>query len=404
MTPPRITVAFLSSCVRGGGAGWSLYYLIKHLDRSVVEPIVVVPDEGIFAELYRDLGVELVIAPELPERTARHLYATRNRFTESLSVAQNLWGSARSVGWLAHLLRARKTDLVYCNNMAVKPVGAAAAQLARVPCVLHARNLHESWGHQLLYCQSVARLTAVRRVIANSQATAAPYRAAVPNKVNVVYNGVDLAEYEPERIPRGRYRAEHSFDRSLPLVGFTGNLIARKGLLTLVRAAGLLHERGVRAHFAAVGRVPIGARSDYLEECKAEIARLDLQATFHFTGFMKDVRSAVVDFDVLVLPSLQEPFGRSIIEALALGTPVIASRVGGIPEIIDDGRSGLLVPPQDAPALANALERVLADPELRQSLADGGRATVRARFDVHALTRRMQTILSEAASARAACA
>jgi 2-deoxystreptamine N-acetyl-D-glucosaminyltransferase/2-deoxystreptamine glucosyltransferase len=105
------------------------------------------------------------------------------------------------------------------------------------------------------------------------------------------------------------------------------------------------------------------------------------------------VRAAVADCDVLALPSLQEPFGRSIIEAMALGTTVLASDVGGIPEIIDHGVHGLLAPPGDDAALAEQLAKLAADPALRARLAGAARARVERDFDVAGLTAKVQTEL-----------
>jgi glycosyltransferase involved in cell wall biosynthesis len=106
----------------------------------------------------------------------------------------------------------------------------------------------------------------------------------------------------------------------------------------------------------------------------------------------------VSDFDVLCLPSRQEPFGRSIVEAMALGKPVVASAVGGIPEVITDGVDGLLVPPDDPDALAEALSTVVDDAEFRVAIGKQALQTIRKRFDVAVLTRQIESVLTEAAS------
>jgi glycosyltransferase involved in cell wall biosynthesis len=390
-------VLFVSSCVRGGGAGWSLYYLLKHLDRRLVDPAVVVPNPGIFEEGFARLDVCVHRSRVLPERTAQQRFGASSAVTRCASYGLNLAASAVFVGELVRLIRQERIQLVYANNMMVKPMTALAAQIAGVPCVLHVRNLHERQGAILLYCQATARLPRVRRVIANSRASAEPWIRSVPAKVRIVHNGVDLDDYARDAIVAGALRREIGVEREHLLVGFTGNLIERKGIEFLVGAARLLVAAGSTATFVVLGRVPLGTSDEYARRCEALVAEAGIGERFRFLGFAPDVRASVADLDVLVLPSLQEPFGRSIIEAMALGVPVVASRVGGIPEIIRDGIDGLLVPPGDELALADAIGRLADDSALRRRLGRAGANTVRERFDVVGLTKSIQDILVEAA-------
>ena len=388
---------FLSSCVRGGGAGYSLYYLLKHLDRTLIDPLVVVPDQGIFRERFAELGLQVLTPGHFPERTAQQRFEHHNRATAALSYAWNLGDSAWLIPDLVRIIKEHGVELVYCNNMMVKPLGAPAAQLADVPAVLHVRNLHERPFAIALYCQTVARLPAVQLVIANSAASAAPYRRAVPEKVVVIHNGVDLAEYAPDAVPPASWREQIGAAPDDLLVGFTGNLVPRKGVDVLIRAFARVQARQPKLRLLIAGRVPIGSPSDYRARY-AELAHsLGVHERVHFLGFVADVRPLVRALDVLVLPSLQEPFGRSIIEAMALGTPVIASKVGGIPEVLDDGDDGLLVPPADDVALSQALGRLVGDAGLRATLAERAERKVRERFDVHVLTAELQQLLLRAA-------
>lgn len=395
-----VRVLFLSSCVRGGGAGWSLYYLLKHLNREIVDPLVVVPDEGIFRRRFAEIGVPAITSEILPERTAQQRFSRSSFLSDNASYALNLVDSLRFIHQLASIIREKSVDLVYCNNMMVKPMGSMASQLAGVPCVLHARNLHERPGKILIYCKTLARIPAVKYVVANSAASAAPYRRSVPDKVRVVHNGIDLDDYRPDTIDGAGFRRDHGFDGEEILVGFTGNLIERKGIKTLIRAAGqvIRHRRNIT--FVALGHVPVGDPDRYFQECRSLLGRENLGARFRFMGFMDDIRPAVRAFDILALPSLQEPFGRSIVEAMALKTAVIASRVGGIPEIIRDGEEGLLVPPGDHSALARAILRLADDPDLRGRLSGAAHARVRSEFDVALLSGRIEELLIEAAQHR----
>jgi glycosyltransferase involved in cell wall biosynthesis len=394
MAPRR--VLFLSSCVRGGGAGWSLFYLLKHLDRDRIDPVVVVPEHGIFRERFEALDLEVQTARWLPHRVLEQRFAVHNAATHYASALLNVGRMGLFVRQLAASIDDERIDLVYCNNMMVKPLGALAAQLCGVPCVLHVRNLHERPVPVAFY-GNVARLPRVRRIIANSEASAVPYRAAAPDKVTVVHNGVDLDEYAtgPEGVARGAFRDRFGLGDAV-VVGFTGNLIPRKGVDTLVRAAAEVLRRHEDVIFVVLGRVPVGSPEDYGARYRALAAELGVADRVRFLGFVDDVRSAVADWDVLALPSTQEPFGRSIIEAMALDTAVVASRVGGIPEIIEDGTHGFLVEPGDVAELAARIGALVESPELRGRLARAGRKRIEANFDVTKLTARIQSLLLEA--------
>lgn len=383
-------IIFLSSCVRGGGAGWSLFYLIKNLDRTRFLPVVVVPDPGIFGSRYRALGVRIVVAPQLPERSAQQHFRRVNFFTKTLSAVINLVGMIRTVFWLARFVKREQCELLYANNMLVKSVGAFAARRAGVPCVLHIRNLHEKRLEAFFY-RRIFRMAAVKLIISNSAASAAPFMNDVPDKLRVVHNGIDLADYGG--IPRGTLRRELGL-RGKTIIGYTGNLIPRKGLDILIRAAAHVLGRG-NAVLVIIGRVPIGSNIDHQAEYEELARECGIAGRVLFAGFRKDVRPYVRDMDVLVLPSRQEPFGRSIVEAMALGVPVVASRVGGIPEIITSGRDGFLVPVEDVAALARVLQRLVRDSALRRRIGGEGRAAIRRRFDVARLTKEIEELLDQ---------
>lgn len=399
MRSAPLRTLFLSSCVLGGGAGWSLYYLIKHLDRSRFDPLVVLPDYGIFGDRYRDLGVRVVAPTRLPHRTAQLRFAVRNRVTAATSYGLNVWDSLRFVSDLSALMARERIELLYCNNMMVKTVGALAARRTDTPTVFHVRNVHERPGKVFLYARTLARMRTVRRIIAVSNASAAPYQRFAPEKVTVIRNGVDLTGYDPARVPRGTLRRELGLDDRAVIVGYTGQLIPRKGIDVLIKAAAQLLPSRPRLHFVAIGQPPAGSAVDYLAEYQALARDLGVAARFHFLPFRDDIRPAVVDFDLLALPAWQDPFPRSVIEALALAKPVVGSAVGGIPEIVDDGVHGRLVAPGDPAALAAALAEVVDDDRRRQEMGREARARALDRCDVARLTLSIQDVLSEAASA-----
>lgn len=389
----RVRVAFLASCVRGGGAGWSLYYLIKHLDRSRIEPLVILPDRGIFGERYDALGVEVITPHIFPETRTALRYRRNTRFTRLLSGALNIADQFRMIPALVKTFREHRIDLLYCNNMRMHEIGAPAAQIAGIPCVLHARNLYDSSVRNWMYRQ-ITKLPVVRSVIANSVATAAPYHGLA--KLHVIHNGIDTSEYRAEDVPVGQFRRELGITSETPLIGFTGRIEPKKGLEVLIRAAKHVLSSHPESVFVIVGEVPNSSPIDYRAEYETLSHTLGISDRVIFAGFRKDIRPAVVDFDIVALPSFREPFGRTIIEGLALGRPVVSCASGGVLEIITDGRDGVLVPPGDVSALASALIRLIESPEERARLSTAAATTARERFDVSVLSQHIQKILLEA--------
>lgn len=392
-----LRVVFLSSCVRGGGAGWSLYYLLKHIDRDRIDPIVVVPDRGIFDERFAALQLRVHVSAHLPEGLRQPRFRRHNLLTSTASRFLNARDIGRTIGEVERLVRRHDADVVHCNNMMVKPIGVAASRRAGVPCILHARNVHERPAEVLFY-GGLSRLASVHSVIANSSASAEPYQRFAPAKVRVIHNGVDLDDFDAASVPRGRFRQQLCVPSDTFVVGFVGHLIARKGLVPLIEAAARLVQVRRNLVFVVVGRRPAGGSPGPPAEFEALAERLGLGDRFRFVGFSADVRPAVADFDVLALPSFQEPFGRAVIEAMALGTPVVATRVGGIPEIITDGQTGLLVPPGDPAALASAIARLIDDRRLAETMADEAVRQVRDRFDARGVARRVEDVLVRAAA------
>lgn len=395
-----VRVAFITRWVRGGGPAWSQYYLLKTIDRKRIEPVVILPARGIFEQRLAALGIESIVPKRFPEAASSQRFKWDNAITKTISAILNTIEYIILGFRLIRIYKRLNIDLVYCNEILAGMFGAPAAQLAGIPCVLHIRALDDpsnklNWlwnlfGFRLV--TSIKHLPAVRRVIANSRATAAAFRGKVAQKVRVVHNGVDLSEYDVTKVPSGVFRREMGIAPDATVLGFTGHIQPRKGIDTLIRAAAKVAKTRPDVVFVVVGANPVGSAENYRAQYEALAREYGIADRFLFAGFREDVRFALRDFDIHVLPSYQEAFGRAIIEAMALGLPVVASRVGGIPEIITHDVNGLLVPPGDADALAEQIGRLVDSPKLRHQLGEAAVTRVRDRFDVSALTRRMEEL------------
>ncbi|MBI4553754.1 MAG: glycosyltransferase [Candidatus Latescibacteria bacterium] len=390
LSPPRqapIKVLFLTGCVRGGGASWSLFYLLKYLDRSRVEPIVVLPTAGLLARRLETIQVRYRFCPDLPERLDMLRFAGGGWLRTLLSMLLNVVGGLRTVVALIRFIRAEHVDVIYCNHMLVKPIGALAGQWTGTPVILHCRTVYRSFLRRRLLAH-IARLTAVKQVICISKATEQAYHFS--GKTVIIPNGVDLSEYQPEKVT-GTLRTELGLDEEPLIVGYVGRIIRMKGLDVLLDAARTVLHANPRVVICIIGE-NLPSTTDDLQALYAQQAvEYGIADRVRFLGFREDVRPCLRDLDLLVVPSKEpEAFGRVTIEAMAMGVPVIATAHGGSCEIIDDRVDGFLVPPNDARALARTILAALASPDTRRTMGERARRKVGRCFDAADVARQIE--------------
>jgi len=211
-------------------------------------------------------------------------------------------------------------------------------------------------------------------VIAVSRATAESVARFVgPSRLHVVYNGIEAGETRGAAGPDKMRELTSWPSDSLALVGLA-NLCERKGQVHAVVALDLLRRRVPEARLALMGR--LDREPEYTSALQDEIRTRELGERVCLLGFREDGAALLRHADVLVHTALADPHPRAVLEAMAVGVPVVAFAVDGVAETVLHGETGLLVTPGDAPALADALEQVAGDPELRTRLGDAGRGRV----------------------------
>jgi glycosyltransferase involved in cell wall biosynthesis len=290
--------------------------------------------------------------------------------------------------WQVHRAACRpRAALAHANSIRAGLV-LALARLHGVATVVHVRDCLPP-GRVTTATMRLIAATATT-FVANSRYTADWVRATVPGApLEIVHNPVDLKRFDPEHIDRARARASlgEAGERDL-MLGVVGQLSPWKGQDTAIEALALLRQEGVDAHLVLVGSAKFVARATRFDN-KSYVARLHqlvnelgLRDRVSWLGEREDVPELMRALDVLLLPSWEEPFGRSLIEAMALGVPVIATEVGGPPEIVSDGSEGYLVPPHDARAWAGAIRRFADNPEHGLEMGRAGRRRVEQAFTV----------------------
>lgn len=290
------------------------------------------------------------------------------------------------VGRLLSILRRDRIQILHAHLFLANLVARVLGRIAGVPVVITTHHDTDVWmgiRHRL-----AERLTAPlsHAVVACSEAVrryAIEAHGLRPGLVRTLRNAIEVPAPLPDPAARDRLRRDLGAGPEDPLIGTVGRLDEpKKGLSVFLAAARLLAAEFPRARFAIVGDGP--ARS----ALEARAAREGVGHRTVFAGERRDVPSVMGAFDLFVQPSLWEGFGITLLEAMAAGTPVVASRVGGVPEVVEDGASGILVAPGDPRALARGCAALLRDRDLALRLARSGRARVETSFRVEGLVER----------------
>jgi glycosyltransferase involved in cell wall biosynthesis len=323
-------------------------------------PLVMAPPQGPLAETLAARGVELL---PLECRTAEGNRRPQSHLREEL----------------AQLLRRRRPALVHANSLAMGRLSGPVTADLGIRSLSHLRDIVNLSG------QAVADLNCHARLLAVSQATREFHVAAglAAEKVSAVYNGVDLEEFRP-RMPTGYLHRELGLPPETQLIGTIGQIGVRKGLDVLLQAVVALAGRLPNVHYLIVGeRHSEKDESRRFERDLHNAASGPLTGRVHFLGVRNDVGRLLNELTLLVHPARQEPLGRVLLEAAAAGTAIVATDVGGTPEIFPPGRDAArLVPPDNPEALAAAIAELIGDPALRRRLAVAARRRAKEQFDI----------------------
>ncbi len=291
-----------------------------------------------------------------------------------------------------------RPDVVYVNSV-VSLAAVVAARRAGVPVVWHLRELFADVGGEMhapgwakpLVRRLIARLP--DRLVAPSRAIAENLLSAAADRVTIVPNAAGRRFFEEERT-RDEARRNLQLPADGPILGVPGTLRPVKGHMFFFDAVAPLVDRYPALTLAITGH---GAAS-YEQALQARVQELGLAGRTRFLGSIADMPAFYRACDVVCVPSRAEPFGRTVIEAMAVGTPVVATAVGGIREIVRPEENGLLVPYGDHAALASALDRLLGDADLRARLVETARWDAREWFHERVYQNRLINLVYQTGS------
>jgi len=310
------------------------------------------------------------------------------------------WLDFKSLILLWWLFIRERPAIVHTHTSKAGIVGRLAAWLARVPTIIHTPHGHVFYGHfgprlstiylviERLFAKITDSLVALTR---GERDDYIQYQVGNPERLHLIHSGVDLSPFHEagQSMNKAEMRTALGLAGDYAIVGTVGWLLPIKGPLVLLSAMEKVWERRPEVLLVYVGKGELEG------EIRRRVQVLGREEQVRLLGWRPDVHEVMGVLDCFVLPSLNEGMGRVVVEAMAADCPVVASRTGGIPDLITDGVSGLLAPPNDAETLATAILRILDEPGLAGRLREKGRAVCQE-YSLAAMVNKLHELYAEA--------
>jgi len=304
-------------------------------------------------------------------------------------------GDLKTFRRLYQVIKREKPDLVHLHLLKARFFGGLAAKLARVPVIVetfHGNLFSDYYGKlttaAILAAERFLGWLIMDRVIAISETQKdelARYRICPREKISVIPLGLDLDRFVQCSKFRGELRKELGLAERTLLIGTVGRLVPIKGLSFLLKAVqNLVRTTNVDFCLLIVGDGLIR------KDLELQVSSLGIEKKVRFLGWRFDLEKVYADLEVVVLSSLNEGTPVSLIEAMAAGKAVVATKVGGVADLVENGKTGLLVPSKDSDALASAILRLLNDNNFRRCMGEKARVSVRSKYDVSRLIQEMK--------------
>lgn len=394
----RLRVLSVVNNLYFGGAECRLLTLAKQIDRERFDQTVLTLKRA-DPQRERELGslrphfAAASVAVEQLNETAPSMGSAHG---SAAKVARSAPRLARTLLKLAGYIRARGIDVVDTHSGTANQIGIAAAILAGRPVVATTYGLERFRPLWLWRASESAMFTAASTIVTDSDAVAAQIRRKIARRrpIAVIPNGI-----EPPVSTRSREEMRAAFgipaDARVRVVGQVASLTPRKGQLVLLDAAQRVLRHDPHVHFLICGyaRDPL----DYERSLHARVAELGLAPHVHFTGYPGPIGDVYRAIDVQVHAATEESLPQAIIEGMALGKPAVVAAVAGIPSLVTDGATGLVVPPGDAEALSGAIIRLMRDPPLAERLGAAARSRYSERYTDRQMARSLESIFVEVA-------
>jgi glycosyltransferase involved in cell wall biosynthesis len=389
-------VLFVESGRSGYGSFESLYGYLSRMDTSQIQPVVAFLNRTSQLERFKALGFPVYLLRDmrltsdgrqndtLRKISARLLFHIQTKLPMFLVFAQYLV-HLPLIRQIKCIIRQHESELLYLNDHIDRDFfGVFIAQSMNMPCISHLRSVD---GRRFTASKCDLANRTITRFIANSSQTSQYWveHGLRADKIDVVYNAVPLEPVIPYEI-----REEFSIPFDIYCIGIVGRLVALKGHRFLLEAYRQFVTRNSDSILFIVGE---GEERDSLER---QVEATGLAQHVVFAGYRPEAKRLIAALDLVVIASSRETFGRVAIEGMQTHTPVIATRVGGVSEIVRDGETGLLVEYGDVNGLVSAMEKLYHDPGLCLKLAERAYEDVEERFGLDRHVQQINTIIARA--------
>jgi glycosyltransferase involved in cell wall biosynthesis len=373
----KINILFVSHDSGMAGAQRTLLTLLATIDRSRFEPYLLVPYEGKLSRAAKEMGVPVFVRLMIHWVPGINSVSLHQRFSYLVRTLKTL----RARSWaITHLIENNQIDLVYTNTVTCIE-GAIAARMTHTPHIWH---IHEPiLGNSELipllpFCLYSIIINSFSKAVIFCSTSLAKSYPLLTKKTNIIYNGLSFPSTVNKTDAHEAIAKHLQINPAQKIVAVIGALQPRKDHLTFLTAAHEIVKDNKDVVFLIVGEGP----ESYTNLIKEEIKSLGLPPSVKLTGWWPEDKKneLLAGIDILVVSSEQESFGLTIIEALAMETPVVSTRCGGPEEIIKDGATGLLVKVKDNVDMAKAIIHLLNDPPFASNIGVAGRQDVLSRF------------------------
>lgn len=362
-------ILYLSGSVNLWGARRSLLDLLQNIDRREFSVSVVCSKKG-------------PLTGELEKRKINYTIIPLPLWRKG----KNLPRIPSSILSLVKVIKEKNIHLIHCNSHWVNPYGTIAARLTKRKVICHLRDVITTDKIQKYFIYRSDRII----VISNFLKQIFNCYRAMKGKVELVYNGIDTTVFLRRKEKEiADFKMKWGIKQSEYVIGCVGQLSSLKGQEYLLRAVPFILRRFPKTKFLLCGEVRRERDEGRMESVVQE---LNIERNITFTGWQDDLPAVYSSLDILAFPTLKEAFGRVAVEALSCQVPVVATKVGGVPEIVNDEKDGILVPPKSSPHLANGIMRILQNPELKRRMGEEGRRKVMEKFTLKKTVSQIENI------------
>jgi glycosyltransferase involved in cell wall biosynthesis len=340
-------------------------------------------------------GHQVIIATPAKSELARKALEAGLEVYREVSFVKGVhpYSTVQDVFRLKKIIEDRQIQILHTHGSKDSWAGAWGAYLtSSPPKVVRTRHnifpVSRHFLNRLLYRRLTDHLVVISRFILDSYIQDG---FIDPQNISLIHSSVDLAKFDPIQNPGGKFREEFGIDPTEKVVGMVANVVPYKGPHDFLEAAFRVIEQKNGVRFLLVGE----GDDALLETLKEQVKKKGLSQKIIFTGIRNDIPAVLADIDVFCLPTHKEGLGTAILEAMAMQKPVVATRVGGIPDSVLEGETGYLVDPGDSDNLSRKILALMGDPEKAEQMGKKGRLRVEDKFTLQVMAKKTEKLYKQ---------